>query len=77
MDTILIALGISELIAFSALIYYLTKNLSLTDQNKLICCVVKKYAPDKYGELAKNHPEIVKDCSESDNCNDILGKAGL
>ena len=61
----------------AAVAYYYSHGLSPTDKNKLICCIVKKYAPNKYEELEQDHPEVVVDCSDTDNCAQILKDAKL
>ena len=77
MYDILVSVGISTGIAKKAYLCAKVNHLSPMDQNKMICCVVEKYAPDKYSQLAEQHPDVVQDCSPEDDCEAILTPAGI
>jgi len=77
MYDILVSLGILEDIAAAADYYASNNQLSQEDQNIMICCVVKKYAPGQYTQLEQQYPTVVANCSPNDNCEAILSPAGL
>jgi hypothetical protein len=77
MYTILIAVEVPTTIAKKANAYATINHLSNPAQNKMICCVVEKYVPANYPQLEELYPEVVQDCSPTDDCEAILAPAGL
>ena len=70
-------LGLGFTLSTAVAIYFYYRSRGLVQRNKLICCLKKREDPQNYDKWAAEHTSVSRDCSPNDDCDQIIGDAGL